>query len=183
MVAPYSEQRSPKIYSSVCVWERVQVWQPQVLVLTIHSPAVLLCSFTRFTSKFTHLPGLLVRPSCVWMSSIVLSWSVLSHLCSGTGFREDIQLLSNAWGHNYFSYTFRLIFSASLKMPGEAEITFPIMTVLDELCFLTLLPAGSGTWLLKYLRDTYDSFCVCLVFMLTSSRNQSLYSFIPQWLN
>lgn len=59
-------------------------------------------------------------------------------------FQRRHSTLTECMRTQLFSETFSLIFSASLKMPGEAEITFPV-TVLDELCFLTLLPAGSGT--------------------------------------
>lgn len=167
----------------LCVWVHtgVTTWG---VILTIHSLAVFLCSFTHMLyiqiqtpdrttdHAFTCVDGQHCAIVECFEPFLQLHW-----------FQRRHSTLIECMRTQLFSYTFSLIFSASLKMPGEAEITFPIMTVLDELCFLTLLPAGFGTWLLKYLRDTYDSFCVCLVFMLTSSRNQSLYSFIPQWLN
>lgn len=115
-------------------------------------------------------------------ANIMLTSSIPKDFCSCPSSEKT---LNYYWMHEdtIIFLDFQPNLFASFKMPSEAEITFPIMTVLDELCFLTLLPAGSGTWLLKYLRDTYDSFCVRLVFMLTASRNQSLYSFKLQWLN
>lgn len=55
------------------------------------------------TDKFKHMTWLLIMPFCVWRYTVVLTLSILKDFYGTyTCFREDIQLLLNAWGHNYF---------------------------------------------------------------------------------
>lgn len=143
-MAPYSRKRSPNIYSAVCV----SAHKCDNLRCYPHHPlsCCLLCSFTHTLYIQIQTPDRNTDHvfTCVDVRHCVIV-ECFEPFLQLHWFQRRHSTLIECMRTQLFSYTFSLIFSASLKMPGEAEITFPIMTVLDELCFLTLLPAASGT--------------------------------------